>query len=115
MQVRRAIALVLLTAFLSGFSLPWLVTDHRFNDDIDGEFIAFGVVSDATSVAKANLGTEDHCPACHWLRSIRTASRSVSSAPNQLLLLLTSPASSGASLPTVAVLVAGARGPPAAA
>jgi len=115
MRARRVIAFVLLTAFLSGFSLPWLATDHRFNDDVDGEFIAIGSWSDAASLADADLGTEDHCLACHWLRSIRTASRPAAAAPNQLVLLQTSPAAFGPSPRTVAVPVAGARGPPATA
>jgi hypothetical protein len=114
MRARRGIALVLLTVFLSGFSLPWLAPDHRFNDDIDGEFIQTGSSSDVATLGDADLGTADHCLACHWLRSIRAASGLAASTAFQTFLILTPPLAFDPSLQTVAVQVVGARGPPAA-
>ena len=113
MSARRAVAFVLLTAFLSGFGLPWLATDHRFNDDLDGGFVQTWATPDIGRLAEADLGTADHCLACHWLRSLRTASRPAMAGAFQLVLILTPPLAFGPSLRTAAVRVAGARGPPA--
>jgi len=114
MRARRAIALVLLTAFVSGFGVPWLAGDHRFNDDVDGEFIQLSASSDIAVVAEADPGTADHCLACHWLRSLRTASRPAAAAALQPFLLLTPPVVFSPSLRSGAVSAPGARGPPAA-
>lgn len=73
MRARRAVASVLLTAFVSGFALPWLSAGHRFNDDVDGEFIQTIASSDVATLGQPDPWTAEHCPACHWLRSIRTA------------------------------------------
>jgi hypothetical protein len=115
MRVRRTIASVLLTAFVSGFGLPWVSAGHRFNDDIDGEFIQTRTSSGVATFTEPDSGTPEHCLACHWLRSIRTASRPAGVAPFQLVLILIPPVASGPSLRSVAGPIFSARGPPASA
>ena len=115
MRTRRAIGLLLLAAFVSGFGLPWLAPDHRFNDDIDGEFIPAGTGSAVATLRQPASDTTDHCVVCHWLRALRTVSRPAASTAFQFVVSVTHTAAARPDLRSITLPVVGARGPPASA
>lgn len=75
MRAPRAVAIVLLTAFVCAFGVPWLGDAHQFNDDPHWS-VRIGNDAAGTPVVEPHRsGDGDHCEVCHLLRIMRTASR----------------------------------------
>lgn len=75
MRAQRAIASVVLVALLGVLGLPWFGDTHRFNDDPHWA-VAYGADHGGGPALDAGLpGDGAHCEVCHWLRTMRSASR----------------------------------------
>lgn len=75
MRVRRVVAVVLLSAFVCAFGVPWLGEAHQFNDDPHWSVRLGGDHADTPVLESRRTGDGDHCEVCHLLRIMRTASR----------------------------------------
>jgi hypothetical protein len=75
MKAQRAIAFVVLVALVGALGLPWIGADHQFNDDPHWA-VAYGADhGEGPAWDAGQPGNESHCEVCHWLRTMRSASR----------------------------------------
>lgn len=113
MKPQRAIAVVVLAAVIGGLALPWIGDAHQFNDDPHWA-VSFGADHGGGPVWTAGQpGDEAHCEVCHWLRTMRTASR-----PAQVQLfhdarLVVLPGTADPNTHAASVRALSARAPPA--
>jgi hypothetical protein len=113
MKAQRAIAFVVLAALVGALGLPWIGSDHQFNDDPHWA-VAYGADHGEGPVWDAGQpGNEAHCEVCHWLRTMRSASR-----PAQITLfrdvrLVVPPASLDPRTHAASLRALSARAPPA--
>lgn len=112
MKAQRAIALVVLTALMGGLGLPWIGADHQFNDDPHWAVAYDADHGEGPVWTAGQPGDEAHCEVCHWLRTMRTASR-----PAQILLfhdvrLVVPPASPDPGTHAASLRALSARAPP---
>jgi hypothetical protein len=109
----RLIAYLVLAALLGGLALPWIGEAHQFNDDPHWA-VAYGADHGEGPEWKAGQPADEaHCEVCHWLRTMRTASR-----PSQVQLfqdvrLVVPPASLDPHTRAASLRALSARAPPA--
>ena len=112
MRAQRAIAVVVLTAFLSGSGGAWLIPGHQFNDDPDCDLILTGDAAAAPGLQAAQVRDKHHCAICHLSRTIRTASRSVAAGVVPTVWQVAQPATTDPRTRAVSSHALGARAPP---
>jgi len=110
---KRLIAFVVLAALVGGLGLPWIGSDHQFNDDphwaVDyGADHGEGPVWDA-----GQPGDESHCEVCHWLHTVRTASRPAQISLFRDVRLVVPPSSLDPRTRAASLRALSARAPPA--
>ncbi len=113
MKAHRAIAFVVLAALLGALGLPWIGADHQFNDDPHWA-VAYGVEHGEGPVLDAGQpGNEAHCEVCHWLRTMRTASRPAQVTLFREVRLVVPPVSLDPRTHAASLRALSARAPPA--
>jgi hypothetical protein len=115
MRAQRAIATVVLAALLGVLGLPWIGETHRFNDDPHWA-VAYGDDHGTGPVLDSGQpGDDAHCEVCHWLRTMRTASRPASVTWFRDVRLVVPPASLDPGTHAASLRALSARAPPAQA
>ena len=113
MKPQRAIALIVLAALIGGLALPWIGETHQFNDDPHWA-VAYGADHGEGPVWDAGQpGDEAHREVCHWLRTMRTASRPARVQLFRDARLVVPPATPDPHTHAASLRVLSARAPPA--
>jgi len=113
MKAQRAIAFVVLVALVGALGLPWIGADHQFNDDPHWA-VAYGADHGERPVLDAGQpGDESHCEICHWLRTMRTASRPAQMSLFREVRLVVPPTSPEPRTRAASLRALSARAPPA--
>lgn len=113
MRAQRAIAFVVLAALVGALGLPWIGSDHQFNDDPHWA-VAYGADHGKGPVLDAGQpGNEAHCEICHWLRTMRSASRPAQITLNRDVRLVVPPTSLEPRTRAASLRALSARAPPA--